>query len=307
MAMEETSVGSLCLVVLDTLVVASVLRRALRGNETGARLPPGPWNLPVIGSLHHLLGGAPPHRALRRLSRRHGPLMLLRLGEVPTLVVSSPEAAMEVLKARDPVFASQPRSVTLDIISSGGKGIIPAPYGEHWRQVRKICVVELLSARQVQRLESIRQEEVKRLVDAIASTTTPASSTAAAMNLTRVLAALTNDVIARAVFGGRCRRQEEYLRVLGEVTTLVAGFNLVDLFPSSRLVRWASRAERHLRKSHARMAEIVDSIVQERMEETASGSGRDDNDLLDVLLRLHKEDEPNFPLTTEMIGALISM
>uniref|UniRef100_A0A0D9VVH5 Cytochrome P450 n=1 Tax=Leersia perrieri TaxID=77586 RepID=A0A0D9VVH5_9ORYZ len=302
--MDELIIGSFCLVALTTLAVALAIKGALRGKETRAKLPPGPWNLPIIGSLHHLVG-APPHRALLRLARRHGPLMLVRLGEVPTVVVSSPEAAMEVLKTRDPAFASHPRSVTLDIASSGGKGIILAPYGEHWRQVRKICVVELLSARQVQRLESIRQDEVRRLVESIASTST-------SINLTQALEALTNDIIARAVFGGRCRQQGEYLRLLKEVTTLVAGFNLVDLFPSSRLVRWLTTTERRLRKSHDQMGRIVDSIIEERRLEkekaslSRSAGAKDEDDFLDVLLRLHKDDTLTVPLTTEIIGAIIS-
>uniref|UniRef100_A0A0D3GJ47 Cytochrome P450 n=1 Tax=Oryza barthii TaxID=65489 RepID=A0A0D3GJ47_9ORYZ len=62
--------------------------------DGGLRLPPGPWTLPVIGSLHHLAGQLP-HRAMRDLARRHGPVMLLRIGEVPTLVVSSRDAARE--------------------------------------------------------------------------------------------------------------------------------------------------------------------------------------------------------------------
>ncbi|EEC81053.1 hypothetical protein OsI_23849 [Oryza sativa Indica Group] len=70
-------------------------RRSSAAHGSGAlRLPPGPWQLPVIGSLHHLVGKLP-HQAMRDLARRHGPVMMLRLGEVPTLVVSSPEAARE--------------------------------------------------------------------------------------------------------------------------------------------------------------------------------------------------------------------
>ncbi|VAI56828.1 unnamed protein product [Triticum turgidum subsp. durum] len=83
--------------------------RRLRPPESSgvARLPPGPWALPVIGHLHHL-AGAIPHQALRDLARRHGSLMLLRFGEVTAVVASSPDAAREILKTHDPAFASRP-------------------------------------------------------------------------------------------------------------------------------------------------------------------------------------------------------
>ncbi|KAL6598282.1 hypothetical protein ACP70R_046447 [Stipagrostis hirtigluma subsp. patula] len=302
--MDELSFGSFPLLALATLLLSSLVRRALAAKETGAgaRLPPGPWNLPVVGSLHHLVG-APPHRALLRLSRRHGPVMLLRLGEVPTVIVSSPEAATEVMKTRDPAFASRPRGAALDVVGCGGRGLILAPYGEHWRQMRKVCVVELLSARRVRGMERIRQAEVARLVESVAAA-------AAVVDLGRGLTALTNDIIARAVFGGQCRRQQEYLRELGAVATLAGGFSLPDLFPSSRLVRWLSGAMRDLRTSHARLQRIIGGIIHERQEKrrasaVAAGAALEDEDLLDVLLRLQEEDSLAFPLTPEIIGAVI--
>jgi hypothetical protein len=110
------------------------------------RLPPGPWTLPVIGSIHHVARGLG-HRTMMELSRRHGPLMFLRLGEVPTLVVSSAEAAELVMKTHDLAFCSRPTtSVTIDIVGCKGKGLGFAPYGDRWRQMKKIVVVELLSA-----------------------------------------------------------------------------------------------------------------------------------------------------------------
>jgi hypothetical protein len=64
--------------------------------------------------------------------------MLLRLGAVPTLVVSSPRAAEAVLRTHDHVFASRPRSVVSDIIMYGSSDAAFAPYGEYWRQEKKL-------------------------------------------------------------------------------------------------------------------------------------------------------------------------
>jgi hypothetical protein len=92
--MELTSLPLLLFLVSVTfLLVKHVLNIYTSSAQAqGKRLPPGPWKLPLLGSLHHVLlsrYGDLPHRALRELSGRHGPLMLLRLGVVPTLVVSS--------------------------------------------------------------------------------------------------------------------------------------------------------------------------------------------------------------------------
>jgi hypothetical protein len=105
--------------------------------QLNRRLPPSPPGLPVIGHLH--LVGSLPHISLRDLALKHGPdLMLLRLGAVPTLVVSSPRAAEEVLRTHDHIFASRPYSVVADIILYCMLDVGFAPYGEYWRRTRKL-------------------------------------------------------------------------------------------------------------------------------------------------------------------------
>ncbi|VAH25199.1 zealexin A1 synthase-like [Triticum dicoccoides] len=314
---DQLPYGSFWLVAVATILMSLILRQVLGGKDTGAKLPPGPWNLPIIGSLHHLVGTKlPPHRAFLRLARRHGPLMLLRLGEVPRVIVSTPEAAMEVFKTSDLTFATRPSGPTLDIVSCGGKGFAFAPYGDHWRQMRKLCIMELLSARQVRRMDSIKQAEVTHLMESVATASSASSSAIIAIG--KELARLTNNIISRAAFGGKCRQQEAYLRELAVLASLVGGFSLVELYPSSRLVRWLTGDSRDLRRSHARIQRILADIIQERKEKkqnnasaTATATGtptptpKEDEDLLDVLLRLHEEDTLGFPLTSEIIGAVI--
>ncbi|KAI9084268.1 hypothetical protein K1719_033775 [Acacia pycnantha] len=52
----------------------------------------GPLALPVIGNLYLL--GTHPHRKLQSLANKYGPIVSLWLGQVPAIVVSSPEAAL---------------------------------------------------------------------------------------------------------------------------------------------------------------------------------------------------------------------
>lgn len=95
--------------------------------------------------------------------------MHLQLGEVSTLVVSSPEIAKELMKTNDISFAQRPNLLVTSIVSYGSTNIGFAPYGDYWRQVRKLCATELLSAKRVKSFQLIREEEVSNVIKRIAS------------------------------------------------------------------------------------------------------------------------------------------
>ena len=76
--------------------------------------------------------------------------MLLRLGTVPTLVVSSLHAAQQILRTHDASFASRPGSVVGNILSYGPSDVGFAPYGEWWRQAKKLVTTHLLAAKKGQ-------------------------------------------------------------------------------------------------------------------------------------------------------------
>jgi hypothetical protein len=141
-------------VVPLTLVLLPVLCRRLHRPNAGAGdderkqskpiLPSPPGRLPVIGHLH--LVGDLPHVSLHDLAVKHdrgGGLMLLQLGTVSNLVVSSPRAARAVLRTHDHVFASRPTTKVLHNFLYGSSTIAFGPYGEHWRKVRKLVTTHL--------------------------------------------------------------------------------------------------------------------------------------------------------------------
>jgi hypothetical protein len=126
------------------------------------QLPPSPPGLPIIGHLH--LVGELPHVSLRDLAANHAcgsrGLMLLRLGTVPTLVASSPRAAEGVMRTHDHVFASRPASTSCDDLLYGSSDIGFSPYGEHWRQARKLVTTHLFTVKKVHSYHHTRKEEV---------------------------------------------------------------------------------------------------------------------------------------------------
>ncbi|KAL2456385.1 Cytochrome [Abeliophyllum distichum] len=127
------------------------------------RLPPSPWKLPLIGHLHHLLGALPSHRSLTNLAKKYGPIMHLQLSEVSAIVVSSRRIAKDVLKGHDVACANRPESIGMKIMWYDYTDIAFSPYNEYWRQMRKICIMELLSNKNVRAFGSVRVDEASCL------------------------------------------------------------------------------------------------------------------------------------------------
>ncbi|KAK8542629.1 hypothetical protein V6N12_015218 [Hibiscus sabdariffa] len=148
-------------------LVSFVATRKSRAGNLTRRLIPGPRKLPLIGNLHQIAVSDLLHRTLRDLANKHGPIMHLQLGQVSTVVVSSPEMAMEIMKTHDLVFAYRPFLVVAMITTYGCTNIAFSPLGNYWRHLRKICTEELLSAARVDSFGSIREEEVLNLVETI--------------------------------------------------------------------------------------------------------------------------------------------
>ncbi|RCV30436.1 hypothetical protein SEVIR_6G102200v4 [Setaria viridis] len=269
--------------------------RSARAHASG-RLPPSPWALPVIGHIHHL-AGALPHRAMRDLARRHGPLMLLRLGEVRVVVASSADAAREVTRTHDLAFATRHLSRTGRVlVGEGGSGIIFAPYGDEWRQLRRICTTELFCARRVRSFRAVREEEVHRLLCSVAASASP-------VDLSERMSAYVADAAVRAIIGSRFRDRDTFLRLLERRVKIMPASSLPDLFPSSRLAMFISPTPRLMMREREKMMAFIDTIIQDHQDNRAAGV--DEEDLLDVLLRIQREDELDPPLTTENIKNVI--
>ncbi|XP_047065281.1 desmethyl-deoxy-podophyllotoxin synthase-like [Lolium rigidum] len=290
----------LYLLLLPLLAIIPFLflnRRRRSRAAVRLRLPPSPWALPVLGHLHHLARDQP-HRAMRDLARRHGPLLLLRLGGLPVVVASSADAAREVMVSRDVDFATRHMSRMVRLsIAQGAEGIIFAPYGDEWRQMRKICTVELLSARRVRSFRPVREEEAGRLLRAVAA------SPGTAVNLSELLWAYAADSSVRAIVGSRFKDRDAFMEILQRGLKLFAGMSLPDLYPSSRLAMLVSRTPGRMRQHRQQIAAFMDAVVREHQENRAAAG--EEEDLLDVLLRIQHEGGLQFPLTTANIKSAV--
>ncbi|XP_057794418.1 cytochrome P450 81Q32-like [Salvia miltiorrhiza] len=124
--------------------------------------PPGPAALPICGHLHLLKPAA--HRALHALSKKHGAVMQLYFGRLPVVVVSSPSAAEECLARNDAVFANRPDSAASRILGYNNTTIGFAPYGDHWRNLRRLTATQIFSFASLQQTSAVRGGEIRFMV-----------------------------------------------------------------------------------------------------------------------------------------------
>ncbi|XVF77106.1 hypothetical protein PTKIN_Ptkin14bG0013700 [Pterospermum kingtungense] len=274
------------------------LRRSKAKNTTRKSIP-GPWKLPLVGNLHQI-ASSQPHRILSDLARKHGPLMHLQLGEISTIIVSSPEIAKEIMKTHDTTFAYRPALVVTKITTYNHKDIAFAPYGNCWRQLRKICTTELLSATKVQSFRSIREEEVLKLIKTIHERDGKPA------NLSEKIFPMTYGITARAAFGKKCKDEATFISIITELAKLASGFSIADFYPSVKVFHVFSGLRRKVEKFHQVNDRIVVNIINEHKEKRARAKGSDneaEEDLVDVLLRLQEEAE--FPLDDDNIKSVL--
>nr|POE55087.1 cytochrome p450 71a24 [Quercus suber] len=131
------------------------------------------------------------------LSSTPWPLMLLHFGSVPILLVSSADAAEEIMKKQDLKFANRPKPSMFGKLMYNYKDVAMAPYGEYWRQMKSTLVLHLLSNKRVQSFHYVREKETSLMIEKIKQCYDSSSS----VNLSEVLAKLTNDAICRVALG----------------------------------------------------------------------------------------------------------
>ncbi|KAK4712079.1 hypothetical protein R3W88_006592 [Solanum pinnatisectum] len=283
------------------LLFVAIALKLCKKSKIQYKLPPGPRKLPLIGNLHQCSSSLP-HHTFKNLSNKYGPMMHLQLGEVSAVVVSSPQVAKEVLKTRDLIFANRPQLLSVQILSNNSPTLSFSPYGANWRQLRKVCVLELLSAKRVQSFESIREEEVENLIEAI-SLIHPQVP----IDISEMIYSMTNNIIARAAFGKKCKHKDEFIKAMKTITELSGGFDIPDLFPSLKIFHSLSGVKPALEKVHQKVDKILEDIIQEHKENKRDMSSNMlyKEDLVNVLLRVQESDDLEIPISRNTLKSVI--
>ncbi|KAJ0047655.1 hypothetical protein Pint_15567 [Pistacia integerrima] len=268
------------------LTLSGLLLLKLR-RRSKLNLPPSPPKLPIIGNLHQLLGPLL-HRTLEGLSKKYGPLMLVHFGQAPALIVSSAAMAREMMKTHDIVFLNRPRITTANIFLYNCTDLGFTPYGEYWRQLRKLCVLELLSIKRVQSFQYVREEELAVLINKIRGSYYKGGS----VNLSAMLVGVSDNIASRCILGRRAEEEngkskfgELAKRLMSQFTSFCVG----DMFPSFGWVDVATGLIGRLKATFMELDALLDEVIEEHRIEEIDGEQSDRKDFVDILLQLQKD------------------
>ncbi|KAJ3683738.1 hypothetical protein LUZ60_013965 [Juncus effusus] len=290
------SISLVLLSIVSLFIIYSMTKRSRNSFKNPKNLPPSPPKLPLIGNLHQV--GSLLHQSLHSLSLKHGPLMLIHLGEVPFLIVSSSDMACCILRTHDLAFASRPPSVVTDLISFIDIGF--QPYGETWRQLRKIFTLHLLSSKMVESHKGIREEEVGRMIQDIRNRASLQNSNP--IDVSDVLSIFMCNLLSRIVCGEFIRKEGK-LGVLRELVRersyLISQSSVWDLFPS---LSWLDLGFVGLSRRAKRCRDRWDVLLSEMIRDHEE---KGEGNFVDELLSLKNDPSMNFDFNHEHVKGLI--
>ncbi|KAH7565827.1 hypothetical protein JRO89_XS08G0023100 [Xanthoceras sorbifolium] len=182
------------------------------------------------------------------------------------------------------------------------KNLVMAPYGSYWRNVRKMCTLELLSNHKINSFKSMRKEEVDILIEYVKE----AACSGIAVDLSAKVGALNADMTCRMVFGKKYMEKEfderGFKDVMEEVMELLATINLADYIPQI-----ASLDLQGLRKRMKVVSKVFDEFLEKIIDEHVHS--KDDSitkDFVDLMLSFMGSEETEYRINREHIKAIIS-
>ncbi|XP_057973033.1 cytochrome P450 81Q32-like [Malania oleifera] len=265
--------------------------------------PPVPFSyLPFIGHLY--LFNKPLHRALSQISARHGPLVLLRFGSRRVLLVSSPSAAQECFTKNDVVFANRPRFLAGKHLGYNFSTLSWSSYGDHWRTLRRISSLEILSAHRLQTLSGIRSDEVRSLIRRLFREGYTHSAANRSVDMKSAFFELMLNVLMRMMVGKRycgessvdMEEAKRFKQIVTETFQLMRASNVEDYLPATRWMG-LGRTEKKMMELQKKRDKLVQDLIEEHRRMLESSNGEDywnceggKKTMIEVLLTLQKKD-----------------
>ncbi|XP_048446280.1 cytochrome P450 CYP82D47 [Pyrus x bretschneideri] len=296
---------SFLIILLTSLLLITVrrFRAAAAANAKGPKPPTAAGGWPLTGHLHLFRAPQlPPHITLGALAEKYGPIFTVNIGSRTALVVSSSEVAKECYTTNDWAISSRAQTIGAEILSYNNAMPGFSPYGDYWREMRKIIVQEVLSNRRLELLKHVRESEIELAAKELYKVWTKRKdhskdngySGQLLVELKQWLSDLSLNVMFRMVAGKRYfnltnignlsdeKGERRCYKALRNLFRYMGMFVLGDAFPWLRFLDFGGH-EKAMKKN----AKELDDMAMDWLEEHKQNRTQDDRDhqdFMDVML-----------------------
>ncbi|CAN1258631.1 Geraniol 8-hydroxylase [Linum perenne] len=287
--------------LLCFLTTFAVLLRFLT-NQTPANLPPGPSRLPIIGNLHNL--GDKPHKSLAHLASIHGPLMTLKLGQVTTIVASSPSVAKEILQKHDLVLSDRQLILAIRAHDHHEHGLPWVPVGPKWRNLRKVCNTYLFTTQKLDSNQEFRRKKIQELLEGVRRNAceNKAVDIGKAAFMT-TFGALSTTVLSLDLTDEASEDAREFKEVARCIMDEAGKPNLGDYFPVLGKLDLQG-IHRRMSTYFGKVLNLFGRIIEERLKKRNSEAYVSGNDMLDTLLDIVDQENRDASMDLDLIKHL---
>jgi cytochrome P450 len=258
------------------------------------RMPPGPTPLPFIGNKLQL-PKSKPWIQFQKWSKTYGPIFTIWIGRKPTIVISDPVIAVELMEKRSTKYSSRPRMVAMGEILWDGASILVQPYGKEW-SIRRKLLHQALTPKALRLYRPVQTAEASRLCYHLLET--PA-------NWEKLLERFTSSIVFSVAYGHRIDSLDadvihQRFKFMHTAASLnVPGKYQVESFPMLKhvpdiLAPWKAEIKAHGRQEAAANMALVDVVRNDMARAKIQGDEIPDS-LCKLLLEM-KETE-HIPLS----------
>ncbi len=238
------------------------------------------------------------HLAIDRLARRYGDICLLRLGSVPTVIISHPELLQEAFGRTE--LADRWVSEIMDILSSG-KDLVMAPYGDRWRRMQRFANRELLSGRT---LDIVRERYIEGIVNDLVERMGEMAEAGELVAPGVMVARSNSSMMFRVIFGRDGDGAGEFVQqrdaLLEHVTWIFANANAAN---AADYVPWMKFLPNNALREAVKQAEIGDAIINSLVDGARNRPGLDlsaPTCLVEVMLAQEQAGEIEADMTNDL-------
>jgi len=283
----EMYFASTMLLLFLTYIAIILLSLIGRTKKQKYNLPPGPSLLTIMRNVFEL--GKKPQYSLAKFSKIYGPIMHLKLGQISTIVISSPNIAQEVFQTHDLSISDRTIPQAVAVLGHEHFSLPFMPMSNLWRDLRKICKNNLFSNKTLDASRELRCKKLQQLLCDIDRSSLVGEAVDVEKAAFKTLLNVLSNTFFSMDFVNSAGETDEYKDIVESLMTAIGTPNLVDFFPILRM--FDPQGIRGTSSTCAeKLLQIFDSYITKRLELREEENYVTNGDMLDNLLNISQEN-----------------